>query len=105
MEETKSLKTPLLEKTQDPKPPAPQLTQYPEVVQNPQQGIIACAGCRTQLYYPLGCYCVNCPNCHTLTAVQSISRIMCPCCGASLIYPYCAMTIRCYCGQILLAHP
>ena len=57
--------------------------------------VIRCAGCATLLSYPSNIYCVSCPKCSTLTAVQALGSTICPYCQKVLMHPYNADTVNC----------
>lgn len=85
----------------------------PEAQQRPQSNPAAqlsgqrvrCAHCQTTLMYPVGAYCVRCPRCSQVTAVQPLRKMMCPYCRTTLMFPATAKLVQCTCRNTFATVP
>lgn len=81
--------------------PQPRPQSYPA-----QSGqTVRCAHCQTTLLYPVGAYCVRCPRCSQVTAVQPLRKMMCPYCRATLMFPAIAKLVQCTCRNTFATVP
>ena len=67
--------------------------------------IIGCAYCQTRLMYPAGAYCVRCPRCSQVTAVQQLRKMMCPYCRTIMMFPTTAKLVQCTCRNTFATIP
>ena len=67
--------------------------------------VIQCAYCGTRLMYPAGAYCVRCPRCSQVTAVQQLRKMMCPYCRTVMMFPSSARLVQCTCRNTFATLP
>lgn len=93
-----SVKTPLLsdkvERNQNRS--IPRTENQPRV----KYGIVKCSTCGQHLSYQDRDFCIRCPFCSGITAVQPLSTMNCGRCYNTIIFPMNSPAIQCVCGQI-----
>lgn len=67
--------------------------------------VISCCYCQTRLMYPSGAYCVRCPRCAQVTAVQQLRKMMCPYCRTVMMFPSTAKLVLCTCRNTFATVP
>lgn len=77
----------------------------PPPVQQYSGQVINCAYCGTRLMYPVGAYCVRCPRCTQVTAVQQLRKMMCPYCRTVMMFPSTARLVQCTCRNTFATMP
>ena len=75
----------------------------PKKIENSRR--IQCSGCRAELSYPEGSYCIQCPSCSIITAVQVLSSLVCCRCSNLFYFPSGTPYVTCVCGQIYSTLP
>lgn len=99
----KSVKIPLLSEQHLIEGKALSEENYPKKIENKRR--INCSGCRSELHYPEGSYCIRCPTCASITAVQELSSLLCCRCSNLFYFPAGTPYVTCVCGQIYSTLP
>ena len=71
---------------------------------NKQEKVVKCSYCAQNLSYLDDCFCIRCPKCFGITAVQELLTMVCCKCSNNIVFPKNSPTIQCICGQIYAAN-
>lgn len=91
-----SIRTPLLGTTRNNENKIRETAQTKEQIGK----AVECSTCKQKLAYPDGAFCIKCPKCSAVTAVQELSTLPCGRCHTTMVFPACSPIVQCTCGQV-----